>query len=77
MVIVSGLRKIGPDATAAKLRDYLVNLRGWVGVNGPYDYRAVPQRGISEGSMVIVRWDAARNAAVAVSKLGGAPLPGK
>jgi branched-chain amino acid transport system substrate-binding protein len=77
MVIVTALRKLGPDASAAKLRNYLGNLRGWVGVNGPYDFRAVPQRGISENSMVIVRWDATRNNAVAVSKLGGAPLPGK
>ena len=76
MAIITGLRKVGADATAAKLHDYLVNLRGWTGVNGPYDFRAVPQRGISQNSMVMVRWDAARGVAVPVSKLGGAPLPG-
>ena len=71
LLVVSALRKLGSGATAPQLRDYLDNLRGWVGVNGPYDFRAMPQRGLSENSLLIVRWDPARNAAVAVSKFGG------
>jgi len=63
------------DASAAKLRAYLVNLRGWVGANGPYDFRAAPQRGIGERNVVMVRWDAQRGAGAAVSKFGGAQLP--
>ena len=77
MVVVDALRKLGPDATAAKLRAYLNNLRGWTGVNGTYDFRANAQRGIGENNIVMVRWDQAQNAAVAVSKLGGAPLATK
>jgi len=77
MLVVTALRKLGPDASAAKLRDYLVSLRGYVGVNGPYDFRATPQRGLSVNSMVIVRWDPVHNTEVAVSKLGGEPLPAK
>jgi hypothetical protein len=65
------------QTTATQLRDYLDGLRGWVGVNGPYDFRAMPQRGLTENSLLIVRWDPARNTAVAVSKFGGAALPVK
>jgi len=42
MLVVDALRKLGPDASAAKLRAYLLNVRGWVGVNGPYDFHANP-----------------------------------
>ena len=77
MVVVSALRKLGTGMTATQLRDYLENLRGFVGVNGPYDFRAMPQRGLSENSLLIVRWDAARQTAVAVSKFGGSALPVK
>ena len=75
MLLVSALRKLGTNVSAAQLRDYLDNVRDWVGVNGPYDFRALPQRGLTENSLLIVRWDPARNAAVAVSKFGGAALP--
>lgn len=71
MLVVSALRKLGTGATAAQLRDYIDGLRSWTGVNGPYDFRAMPQRGLTVNSLLIVRWDPARNAAVAVSKFGG------
>ncbi len=77
MIVVDALRKLGPDASAAKLRAYLLGVRGWVGVNGPYDFHANPQRGVGENNVVIVRWDAAATTAVAVSKPGGALLAGK
>jgi branched-chain amino acid transport system substrate-binding protein len=77
MVVVSGLRKLGTGATATQLRDYLDNLRGFVGANGPYDFRAMPQRGLTENSLLIVRWDPVRQTAAAVSKFGGSALPVK
>jgi branched-chain amino acid transport system substrate-binding protein len=77
MLVVDALRKLGPDASAAKLRAYLLNVRGWVGVNGPYDFHANPQRGVGEANVVIVRWDPAANTATAVSKPGGALLASK
>lgn len=77
MVLVDALRKLGPDATAAQLRAYLLALRGWVGVNGPYDFARFPQRGLGENSALIVKWDTARGEAVAVSRFGGEPLPVK
>lgn len=77
MVVVDAIKKLGPDVSAAQLRAYLLNLRGWVGVNGPYDFKAAPQRGLSDKNVVMVRWDAAHQGFTAVSKFGGAPLSGK
>jgi len=77
MLLIDALRKLGTDTSAEKLRAYLVNLKGWVGVNGPYDFTAIPQRGLGENTAVVVKWDIERGAASAVSKFGGVPLPGK
>ena len=74
LLVVDALRKNGVDATATKLRDYLLNLRGWSGVNGPFDFRAIPQRGVGQSSLIMVRWDAAHGEFVPSSKAGGKPL---
>jgi hypothetical protein len=34
----------------------------------------VPQRGLDDGAVVIIRWNAANNSWVPASKVGGAPL---
>ncbi|HUB97817.1 MAG TPA: ABC transporter substrate-binding protein [Stellaceae bacterium] len=77
MLVVDTLRKLGPDVAAPKLRDYLANLQGWVGADGPYDFRAAPQRGVGENNIVMVRWDIEKGSGVALSNFGGAPLTGK
>jgi branched-chain amino acid transport system substrate-binding protein len=74
MIVVDALRKLGPDATAAELRTYLLSLHGYAGVNGPYDFSRFAQRGLGENSALIVRWDTPRGEAVAVSRFGGEPL---
>jgi len=71
MILVSALRKLGPNATAAQVHDYIENLRGWVGINGPYDFVAVPQRGLGLSSVVITKWDPGAERWEAVSKGGG------
>jgi len=57
MLVVSALRKLGPDATAEQLRDYLVNLQGFAGINGIYDFKKTPQRGLDENSVDVTRWN--------------------
>jgi branched-chain amino acid transport system substrate-binding protein len=73
-IVIAALRKLGPDATPAQLRDYILNLHGFVGIYGPYDFKANPQRGVGVNSVVIVRWDIAKDTWVGVSKPGGLPL---
>jgi branched-chain amino acid transport system substrate-binding protein len=76
-LMVGALKKLGPDATPNQIRDYVANLKGWPGINGMYDFPAQPQRGLAQNSVVMVRWDAAKDNWVALSRSGGAPLPGR
>jgi branched-chain amino acid transport system substrate-binding protein len=73
-LVVDALRRIGTGATAAQLRADIGGQRNWIGVNGSYDFKAHPQRGLGESGVVMVRWDAARDTWVGVSRPGGAPL---
>jgi len=74
MMIVEALRKLGPAATGAQVKDYLDGQTNWAGVNGIYDFKKVPQRGLDVQSAVMTRWDAGKHAWVVVSKAGGSPL---
>lgn len=71
MILVSALRKLGPDAGAQQLRDYVVGLRGWVGTDGVYDFRTSPQRGVGASSIVIDRYDNETQTFTPVSKPAG------
>ena len=74
LVVVEALRKLGPDATAVKLRDYIANMKGFAAVDGMMDFPASPQRGLDLNDVVVTRWDPAKNTWVAQSKPGGEPL---
>ncbi len=74
LIVAAGLDKIGPDGTAAQLRDYIANLQDFAGVDGMYDFKKYPERGLGEDSSVVTRYDANKKAFVWVSKPGGEPL---
>jgi branched-chain amino acid transport system substrate-binding protein len=74
MIVISALRKFGPTATAAQIRTYITNLQGFPGINGEYDFKAEPQRGLQRDATVMVKWDPTKNDWYAVSRAGGAPL---
>jgi len=74
IVVIDALRKLGPNATAVQVRDYLAHLRSYAGINGVYDYEAVPQRGLSVQNAVVTRWDAAKQRWETMSQPGGVPL---
>jgi len=75
LLVVEALRKLGTSATSTQIRDYLMSVKGWTGINGTYDFAKYPQRGIggSDG-IVIVRWDTDKGTWVPLSTPGGAPL---
>ena len=75
LIVVSALRQLGPDATADQIRKYIIGLKGFVGVNGRYDFSAVPQRGLTAQNSYVVRWDAPGDRFVPVSRGGGVPAP--
>jgi branched-chain amino acid transport system substrate-binding protein len=73
-ITITALQQVGPNATPEQLRVAIAGLRGWYGGMGRYDFRAVPQRGLVQNSLVMVRWDPTSSSFVAVSQPGGAPL---
>lgn len=74
LMVIGGLRKLGADATATQLRDYILGIRDFMGINGRYDFSSGNQHGLTAESQVIVRWDAARAAGVPVSRPGAIPI---
>lgn len=73
-VVIALLRKLGPGATAAQLRDAMVHLKGFAGIDGFYNYPETPQRGINVTNTVIARWNPTAKHWYPVSKPGGTPL---
>ncbi len=74
LLVVDALQHLGTDATATQLRDYLIHLRGFAGINGIYDFKTSPQRGLNLDDAIVTRWDPAKQAWVPVSKFGGEPV---
>ena len=74
MLVVSALRKLGPTAKAEDLRNYLSQLTGFSGLNGVYDFTAVPQRGLADINVYITKWDSDKKTWFAVSDSRGTPL---
>jgi branched-chain amino acid transport system substrate-binding protein len=77
MVVITALRKVGPDASAEQIDRFIHNLHAWPGASGLYDFRSGSQSGLDPTSLIMVRWNAERSAWQAVSKPGGAPLGSK
>ena len=74
LIVVDALRTLGPDATAKQIRDYIANLTNFAGVDGFYNFKENPERGLGPDSAIVVRYDPAKQAFVWLTKPGGAPL---
>jgi branched-chain amino acid transport system substrate-binding protein len=73
-IVISAFKKLGPDATAAQIRDYITTLHDFGGVNGSYDFRLGDQHGLGTDSVVVVKWSQTAGAVTAASQTGGKPL---
>jgi branched-chain amino acid transport system substrate-binding protein len=74
LILTTALKHTGTNVTAAALRAYIAGMRGLAGVNGTYDFKRVPQRGLDDSAVVIVRWNEASGTWTPASKAGGVPL---
>jgi len=74
LIVVSALRKLGTKATAAQIREYIANLTDFAGVDGIYDFKKYPERGLGPDASTVTTYDASKDAWVWLSKPGGAPL---
>jgi branched-chain amino acid transport system substrate-binding protein len=76
LIVVSALRALGPSASAEQIRSYIADLTDFPGIDGLYDFKKVPQRGLDVQDAVIIRFDPAGERWVWMSKPGGVPLAG-
>ena len=74
LIVIDALRHLGTQATAAQIRDYILHLRGYAGINGIYDFKTSPQRGLGLRDAIVTRWNPAKQAWDPVSGPGGEPL---
>jgi branched-chain amino acid transport system substrate-binding protein len=74
MLVIEAYRKLGVKATPEQIRAFIAGTDGWSGINGIYDFKKMPQRGLDVSDSIVTRWNAAKNAWIIVSKPGGAPL---
>lgn len=74
LIVLSGLRKIGPGATADQLRSYILGLHNFAGVNGIYDFGSGDQHGLSDKNTVMISFDPKTRGWHPLSGLGGNPI---
>jgi branched-chain amino acid transport system substrate-binding protein len=75
LITVAALRKLGAGATAAQVRDFIAGLTDFPGVDGVYDFKRFPDRGLGPDSVTVVSYDAEAKRWKWLSQPGGAPLP--
>jgi branched-chain amino acid transport system substrate-binding protein len=70
-ILVDALRHIGPNATAPQIKAYIDGVQNFVGIDGAYDFKAFPQRGVGEGATIMYLWNAAEKTYTIASKPRG------
>jgi branched-chain amino acid transport system substrate-binding protein len=77
-IAVAALRKFGTGMTAAQFRDYVSGLHDFAGVAGMYDFRNGDGHGLTQDSVVIIRYNPSgiNGEGIVASDQGGAPLAG-
>jgi branched-chain amino acid transport system substrate-binding protein len=73
-IIIDALCALPPGTDSAQLLDYLQHLAGAAGVNGIYDFRKSPQRGLSLDNVIVTRWNPNQERWDAVAGPTGIPL---
>lgn len=73
MMVIDAYKRLGPDATADQVRNYIESLRNWPGIHGQYNFAdpSLPQRGLGENVCIVVQWDPVKNDFVFASAPGG------
>jgi branched-chain amino acid transport system substrate-binding protein len=74
LILVSALRKLGVNATAAQVHKYISSLTSFAGINGTYNFtnQSIPDnRGLTINSVYIVKWDPSQTSWAAASGAGG------
>jgi branched-chain amino acid transport system substrate-binding protein len=76
-LIIGALKKLGAKATAPQIKQYIESQTAVPGINGIYDFKTVPQRGLTVKNALVSRWDPAADGWTVVSQPTGTPLAAK
>jgi branched-chain amino acid transport system substrate-binding protein len=77
LLVISALRKLGVDATAQQIHQYISSLTNYVGITGAYDFASKAQadnRGLTIKSVYVTEWSKSKQDWVQVSGPSGAAL---
>jgi branched-chain amino acid transport system substrate-binding protein len=77
LLVISALRKLGVDATAQQIHQYISSLTSYVGITGAYDFASKAQadnRGLTIKSVYVTEWSKSKQDWVQVSGPSGAAL---
>jgi branched-chain amino acid transport system substrate-binding protein len=74
-IVIDALRKLGPIATAEQLKNHILSLTDYPGINGLYDFKTNPTHGLGLSAVVVLRWDDQSQRFKWASAPGGALLP--
>ena len=74
LIVVAALRKLGPNATAEQIRQFIANLTDFPGIDGVYNFTASPERGLGPDSAIAVTYGSTAKAWVWLTRPGGKPL---
>jgi hypothetical protein len=72
-IVIDAYRKNGLNATAEQLRASISSITNYTGAAGIYDFTRYPGRGVGVDSLIMLRYDPAKNDFYPVSRLGGQP----
>jgi branched-chain amino acid transport system substrate-binding protein len=74
LIVTSALRKLGTNATADQLHDYIENLRSFPAASGTYDFTRGDQHGLSTDAVIFLTYNQADNSFVPATTGGGVPI---
>ena len=73
-IIVSALRKLGPNAKSAQIQQYIESLKNFAGTSGLVRLHHGDQRGLGLRDVILSIWDPSKHTWVAVTDAGGRAL---
>jgi branched-chain amino acid transport system substrate-binding protein len=73
LLVVSALQKLGTQATAAQIHDFIAHQAKFAGISGSYDFTDGSQRGLTGKDVMVMRYDKPSGEWVSVSNFGGLP----
>jgi hypothetical protein len=71
MLVIDAPRHLGANATAVQMREYIAGITNYAGINGMYDFKRNPRRGIGDRDGYVMHWDSAKHDLVILSSRGG------